>query len=207
MRERVGTMTTAEEESRPSEEAALDRAINSMDPNLRASLQRDQKQRRRRVMIAGGILMAILMTAVTCLVFNWAAIGESGSQPAMNPDDSAQAQVLTTAGWQLWKQRKLADAEAKFEEAVKLDAKLDNAWNGLGWSRFESRSSPKTAIEAFKECVKLTPEHGAALNGLRTSVLFVARLRRSRTIPSQGEKRFCCLVRFNETVCTPRRVW
>ena len=165
MRERVGTMTTAEKEPRPSEEAALDRAINSMDPILRASLQRDQKQRRRKKLIAGGILMAILTMAVVGLVFNWAAIGGSGSQPAISPDDSAQAQVLTDEGWQLWQQRKLADAEAKFAEAVALDAKLDNAWNGLGWSQF-NQGKAEEAIKAFRKCVKLTPQHGAALNGL-----------------------------------------
>ena len=165
MRERVGTMTTAENEPRPSEEAALDRAINSMDPILRASLQRDQKQRRRRKLIAGGILMAILTMVVVGLVFNWAAIGGTGSQPAINPDDSAEAQVLADAGWQLWQQRKFADAEAKFDDAVALDAKLDGAWNGLGWSQF-NQGKTHQAIKSFRKCVKLTPEHGAALNGL-----------------------------------------
>lgn len=165
MRERVGTMTTAEKDSRPSEEAALDRAINSMDPILRASLQRDQKQRRRRVMIAGGILMAILTMAVVGLVVNWVAIGGTGSQPVVKPDDSAQAQVLTDAGWQHWQQQKFADAETKFEEAVTLNPKLDNAWNGLGWSQF-NQGKTEEAIKAFRKCVKLTAQHGAALNGL-----------------------------------------
>ena len=109
--------------------------------------------------------MAILLTVVTCLVFNWTAISGGESQQAAKVDDSAQAQVLAQAGWQLWKQQKFADAEAKFEEAVKLDEKLDNAWNGLGWSQF-NQGKTKDAIEAFKECVKLTPDHGAALNGL-----------------------------------------
>jgi tetratricopeptide (TPR) repeat protein len=165
MRERVGTMTTAENDPRPSEEAALDRAINSMDPILRASLQRDQKQRRRRVLIAGGILMAIVTMAVVCLLFNWGAANGTGSQPAANPDDSSRAQVLTDAGWHLWQQQKYADAEAKFEVAVSLDEKIDAAWNGLGWSQL-NQGKTETAIKAFRRCVKLAPEHGAALNGL-----------------------------------------
>lgn len=109
--------------------------------------------------------MATLTMAVVGLVLNWAAISGTGSQPAISPDDSAQAQVLSDAGWQLWQQRKFADAEAKFEEAVGLNSKLDNAWNGLGWSQFNQGKSEE-AIKAFRKCVKLTSQHGAALNGL-----------------------------------------
>ena len=65
----------------------------------------------------------------------------------------------------MFQQGKFADAVKKFEEAVALDPDAANAWNGLGWSRFNS-GNREAAIEAFEKCVALEPSHPAALNGL-----------------------------------------
>lgn len=77
----------------------------------------------------------------------------------------AKAGELANAGWQLWQQRKYADAADKFEQSVQLDPESTMAWNGLGWARFNSGDST-AAVPAFEKCVELEPSHPAALNGL-----------------------------------------
>ncbi len=65
----------------------------------------------------------------------------------------------------MWQKQQFAQAAKKFEQAVKLDADSANAWNGLGWARFNSGDS-EAAIQAFEKCLALEPEQPAALNGL-----------------------------------------
>jgi Flp pilus assembly protein TadD len=84
------------------------------------------------------------------------------SQTSPTTGDAAQ---LTQEGWQLWQARKLDEAAAKFQEAVKLDPNDANAWNGLGWATFNAGKSPE-AEQAFQRAVALEPGHPAALNGL-----------------------------------------
>jgi serine/threonine protein kinase len=72
---------------------------------------------------------------------------------------------LTQKGWQQWQSQKFGEAIDSFGQAVKLDPKDVNAWNGLGWACFNSGQRPK-AEEAFKRVVSLQPDHPAALNGL-----------------------------------------
>lgn len=83
--------------------------------------------------------------------------------PALN--DTEHAAALAAEGWQLWQKQQLVDAVKKFDEAVKLNPKAANAWNGLGWALFNSGQSTK-ALRAFEKCVKLVPKHPAGLNGL-----------------------------------------
>ena len=80
-------------------------------------------------------------------------------------EDVRKATGLTAEGWELWRKRQYSQAEAKFEAAVKLDPESTNAWNGLGWSRFNGGDS-LGGEEAFKRCLKLDPGHPAAQNGL-----------------------------------------
>ena len=75
------------------------------------------------------------------------------------------ATQLTQDGWQLWRARQLEQAAAKFTQAVKLDSKAAEAWNGLGWASFNSGKRPE-AEKAFLTTVSLQPSHPAALNGL-----------------------------------------
>ena len=52
-----------------------------------------------------------------------------------------------------------------FEQAVELDPKNVNAWNGLGWARF-NLGERRSADQAFTKAIELEPMLPAALNGL-----------------------------------------
>jgi Flp pilus assembly protein TadD len=80
--------------------------------------------------------------------------------------DGGNAAELSQQGWQLWKDGHFNEAAAKFSAAVKLNPKDENAWNGLGWARFNSGSKWREAEKAFKQAVALNPTQPGALNGL-----------------------------------------
>lgn len=75
------------------------------------------------------------------------------------------AAKLAKLGWQLWQSGKLAQAEEKFQQAVRLAPDDANAWNGLGWAEFNSGNS-QDAEQAFQKAVSLDPNQPGALNGL-----------------------------------------
>jgi tetratricopeptide (TPR) repeat protein len=79
--------------------------------------------------------------------------------------DKKTAEDLAADGWRLWKTRKLAEAETKFQAAAAKDPTNANAWNGLGWARFNQRKTTQ-AKEAFAKAVALDPNSAGALNGL-----------------------------------------
>ena len=99
-----------------------------------------------------------LATAAACLAVGLAVwhFGFRGG------GDAAQ---LTQEGWQLWQARRLDEAAARFNRAVKLDPKKAEAWNGLGWVCFNSGKWPE-AEKAFQNTLALDANHPAALNGL-----------------------------------------
>ncbi|MEO2019521.1 MAG: tetratricopeptide repeat protein [Fuerstiella sp.] len=74
----------------------------------------------------------------------------------------------TSEGWELWKKRELQDAELAFLDAVQLNKDDANAWNGLGWCR-SNTGRHEQAVKAFRECLALNPNHGAAMNGIGQS--------------------------------------
>ena len=78
---------------------------------------------------------------------------------------TGSAAQLTQQGWQLWQGHQFSEAAAKFEQAVKLNPKQANAWNGLGWASFNSGKRAE-AEKAFQACLALQPNQPAALNGL-----------------------------------------
>jgi Tfp pilus assembly protein PilF len=84
---------------------------------------------------------------------------------ALTDADKRIAENLTADGWRLWGERKLAEAEAKFKQAVEKDPTDVNAWNGLGWAQL-NQGKPVNAKDAFEKCVALDPKAAAALNGL-----------------------------------------
>jgi hypothetical protein len=99
-----------------------------------------------------------LATAVVCLAIGvavWFLAARGGGN----------ASQLTQEGWQLWQARRMDEAAATFKQAVKLEPKNANAWNGLGWADFNSGKWPE-AEQAFQRTVALDPNHPAALNGL-----------------------------------------
>jgi tetratricopeptide (TPR) repeat protein len=146
----------------PTEDARLDDAIRKADELLLASLKSEEHSRsRRRRTFTFTIVGGLIMIAAACVIL--AVLAQTAAAPAASSGASAEA--LSTEGWALWQQRKLPEAEQKFQEAVKADPKHVNAWNGLGWASL-NQGKREPAEKAFAEVVKLEPEHPAALNGL-----------------------------------------
>jgi Flp pilus assembly protein TadD len=79
--------------------------------------------------------------------------------------DKQEAAQLAQQGWAHWQKGEMAEAAAKFQQAVKLDPKNQAALNGLGWASLNSGNAAE-AQKAFERLVALNPRHGAALNGL-----------------------------------------
>jgi tetratricopeptide (TPR) repeat protein len=146
-----------------TEEERLNQAMHEVDERLMVSLQEEEARRkRRRRWAAGGFAMTAVIAAMfTGLVLTGPNTGNS-KKTQLDPERAA---ALCQRGWQLWQKRQLADAESKFEEAVKLDPQSTNAWNGLGWSQLNQGDSA-SAEKAFNRVIKLEKNHPAARNGL-----------------------------------------
>lgn len=80
-------------------------------------------------------------------------------------EDKLRAENLAAEGWKLWGERKMAEAEEKFAEAIGLNPQAENAYQGLGWAQF-NQGKTENAKAAFQKCVELNPDNSAALNGL-----------------------------------------
>lgn len=170
-----------------SEEEVLERAINVIDPILAKSLKREQKQRRSRKLLIGGLVMTTLAIAVVMgsllsqpypdagNAANSGVVGANANPTSAPTDPLAaieQAETLSQQGWSIWKKGDWRAAEMKFSQAVELDKKSPSAWNGLGWSRLNG-GRYNLAIEAFDHCIKLGPKHPGALNGMGQSHLML----------------------------------
>ncbi|MCF7956774.1 MAG: tetratricopeptide repeat protein [Phycisphaerae bacterium] len=84
----------------------------------------------------------------------------------LNPtSNKLAAENLAGQGWELWQQRKLAEAEEKFKEAIDKDAGCENAYQGLGWAQL-NQGKKANAKDSFEKCIKLNANNSAALNGL-----------------------------------------
>lgn len=142
----------------PDEQALLDQAMNQADHRLVQSLQEDElRRRRRRRWVLGGFAMTVTITGIM--------IGFIVAGSAVTDADAEKSAALVTEGWELIQAQQFAQAQSKFESAVKLDPRSANAWNGLGWSGFNAGNHPG-AEKAFKQAVKLEKLHPAANNGL-----------------------------------------
>ncbi len=96
---------------------------------------------------------------------------KASKKPVLSEDARIeQADELTKQASALWEQGKLDLAAKKFEQAVALDPDSGNAWNGLGWARFNGGKTEE-AIAAFEKCLALEPDQPAALNGLGQAYL------------------------------------
>jgi len=94
-----------------------------------------------------------------------AAKSEPSDAQAIDEKRAQAAATLTSAGWKLWQNRDLKEAEATFRAALENDADFTEAWNGLGWS-LSNQGEAEEGKEAFDKCLALNPKHPAALNGL-----------------------------------------
>jgi tetratricopeptide (TPR) repeat protein len=143
-----------------TDEGRLDQAMQRGDDMLVSSLRRDEMMRKYRVII--GVLAGLIVALAVVLTVVLSTRLSQTRQLVLTQGDP---EALTQEGWQLWQQRRLSEAEAKFDQATKANPKLANAWNGLGWSRFNGGKTD-AAIAAFTNCVELEPTHPAGLNGL-----------------------------------------
>lgn len=164
-----------ETRSLTDEDRMLDEAIVQATPILAESLMREEHTRRRkRRWIAGAVAMTLMIAAVG---FSLSLLGADPSTTPQTPTtEVAQTERLTQRGWSLWRERRYATAAETFEQAVAEDPQDINAWNGLGWSRFNGGLGRASATEAFKRCIELSPDHPAALNGLGQIALAEGRL-------------------------------
>lgn len=145
------------------EPASVDRLqafLSTVDPALLASLKRDERRRRRKIIlfsIAGGLVMGSIIAVLCFFLF--------APHPAVSAEKADQALSLASDGWQLWQAGKFDQAAEKFHQSVELDPNLANAWNGLGWADLNGGNA-KAAEEAFNKCLAVKKDHPAALNGL-----------------------------------------
>jgi Tfp pilus assembly protein PilF len=90
---------------------------------------------------------------------------EAINRPAPSEADRQAAESLATEGWKLWGQRRLAEAEEKFSQAVRKDPANANAWNGLGWAQ-QNQGKLADAEQSFRKCLAIDPRQAGAWNGL-----------------------------------------
>ena len=131
-----------------TEQGRLDEAIERADALLISSLKTDERRRKRRntiLFLIGGFAMF----ATICILLVVLA-----TQGQIKLGATEQSGQLAQEGWRLWQQQKLEEAAEKFEEAVKLAPKNTNAWNGLGWSRFNAGKNAE-AEKAFQKAIAL----------------------------------------------------
>jgi tetratricopeptide (TPR) repeat protein len=76
-----------------------------------------------------------------------------------------ETENLTQQGWNLWKQRKLTEAEEAFKKAIELNPNSENAYQGLGWAQL-NQGKTLNATDSFEKCIAINPNNSAALNGL-----------------------------------------
>lgn len=146
-----------------SEDVVLDKAmLDPIDPGLKASLQREQRERTKRITILGGVIMSTLLVASMGILLSTGVLN-AGDKEAV--DRAVASEELSARGYKLWQAGELVEAQKKFEKAVKQDPQNAQAWNGFGWTLLNQGQAQK-AKEAFQKCVKLNPNHFAALNGL-----------------------------------------
>jgi tetratricopeptide (TPR) repeat protein len=148
-----------------NEQAKLDSILADADPLLVAALRRDEHRRRKKLLtfgIAGGLIMG----SVTAIVLVMLLAPDAIQKNKVSAADADKSVEVSQEAWRLWQQRDFAGAGDKFEESVKLDPGNANAWNGLGWAKFNGGGSWDEAKNAFEKAVEIDPTHGAALNGL-----------------------------------------
>lgn len=141
------------------DQARLNALLTDVDPALLASLKADERRRRRKLLlfaISGGLVMGSAIAITLMLLLNGNAVSAK---------DADRSLSLSNEGWAAWQQQDLSRAAGKFKEAVEVDPRNANAWNGLGWAQMNSGDASE-AQKSFEKCVAVEKSHPAALNGL-----------------------------------------
>ena len=139
----------------------LDESLATDDLLVKSLKVEDKKRTKRNLVVS-----SLIVFAVVCAGFVFFLADQGQAEPKQN---------LGAEGWKLWQERRFADAEEKFEEAVSVDPKSVNSWNGLGWSRL-NQGKTESALDAFEKCLELEPKMPAALNGMGQSFLGLGKL-------------------------------
>lgn len=130
----------------------LDAQLVDSDGFLKRSLTQEERGRKTRwrwTIATCCVLTSLAGVLVLCILVN----------PKLLAGDKA------SQGWQLWNQRRLPEAEAKFREALMENDKDKEAWTGLGWT-LTNTGRLKDASDAFKKALAITPDNISAQNGL-----------------------------------------
>ena len=131
---------------------SLDAQLVDADGFLKRSLSQEDRGRKTRLRWAiatGCVLTSLVGILVLSVLVN----------PKLFANDKA------SQGWQLWNQRRLPEAEAKFREALMENDKDKEAWTGLGWT-LTNTGRLKDASDAFKKALAISPDNMSAQNGL-----------------------------------------
>ena len=147
--------------SRDTEE--LQKFVLQSDPSLAASLQQDERRRRRLHLLSLAGVLAVLAVSAGLL---WVLIkGPAGNLPSPKraaPSDAAptraeigSAAELSELGWKQFRAMQMDKARASFELALELNPDRASAWTGLGWIHWE-KGEPG-AEQAFRRALELEP--------------------------------------------------
>ncbi|HYO12013.1 MAG TPA: tetratricopeptide repeat protein [Thermoanaerobaculia bacterium] len=141
----------------------LQKFVLESDPSLAASLQQDERRRRRLHLrsLAGVLAILALQAGLLWVIFK----GPAGNLPAAKRAASSgaaatraeigSADELSELGWKQLRAMQLDKANASFELALELDPDRASAWIGLGWIHWE-KGEPG-AEQAFRRALELEP--------------------------------------------------
>ncbi len=140
-------------------------SVLQQDQVLVTSLKSEDRRRKRKRLTLG--LLMLIFGAGMGLLFTQSGHASPGED-------------LAAEGWELWKERRIVEAEEKFAEAVKIAPESTSAWNGLGWARLNQGKS-SSALDAFEKCLEIEPSVGAALNGAGQALLSLRKYDEAKT--------------------------
>jgi superkiller protein 3 len=165
----AATPSPADDQSR------LDDAMRRTDDLLVQSLMRDEqrrKNRRVRILLGGFAMIALFATLSLFLLQSHHKPSQLGAAQNVvtlaNSADSPDAATYTQKGWDLWRSQQYDAAAESFHTALRMNIRLVDAWNGLGWADF-NLGKVDAALTAFQRAIDLEPNYPAALNGMGQS--------------------------------------
>ena len=158
--------------SSQEDQARLDAAMRRADELLVTSLKSEERQRNRRRILFFSIGRGSHVSDSMCLLVLFTA-------------ETEQAGRLVARRRNLWQPAELSEASEKFQQAVKLDPKNVLAWNGLGWSQFNT-GKYSDAEESFKKVLKVAPKYAGRIEWFGAVISAPAEVRRGRKISAKS---------------------
>lgn len=94
------------------------------------------------------------------------------------PGDAERAEAAYARGWEYQEAGQLAEALARYDEAVRLNPALMSAHHGRGWSLYAMRRYEQS-IAAYEEALRLAPDNADAHVGIARALGSVGRFEES----------------------------